>query len=43
MRVGLLLWTVGNLYVFWRAWTVPHLRRALPPWLLAADFCLLWG
>lgn len=22
MRVGLLLWTVGNLYVFWRAWTV---------------------
>ena len=22
MRVGLLLWTVGNLYVFWRAWSV---------------------
>ena len=22
MRVGLLLWTVGNLYVFWRAWGV---------------------
>jgi len=42
MRVGLLLWTVGNLYVFWRAWTVPLLRRTLPPWLLASVFCLLW-
>ena len=43
MRVGLLLWTVGNLYVFWRAWTVPFLKRRLPRWLLASGFGLLWG
>jgi hypothetical protein len=43
MRVGLLLWTVGNIYVFWRAWTVPFLKRRLPRWLLASGFGLLWG
>jgi predicted MPP superfamily phosphohydrolase len=43
MRVGLLLWTVGNLYVFWRAWTVPFLTRHVPRWLLTAVFGLLWG
>ena len=42
MRVGLLLWTVGNLYVFWRSWTVPFLTRHLPRWLLSSVFCLLW-
>jgi hypothetical protein len=43
MRVGLLLWTVGNCYVFWRAWTVPLLKRFLSRWLLAVLAVLLWG
>lgn len=43
MRVGLLLWTVGNLYVFWRAWSVPLLARRVPRWLLVALAVLLWG
>ena len=43
MRVGLLLWTVGNFYVFWRAWTVPLLARRVPRWLLVALAVLLYG
>jgi predicted MPP superfamily phosphohydrolase len=43
MRVGLLLWTVGNLYVFWRAWTVPFLARHVPRWLLASGALFLWS
>jgi len=42
MRVGLLLWTVANCYVFWRAWSAPLLRRA-PRWLFVVVAVFLWG
>jgi uncharacterized protein len=43
MRAGLLLWTASNLYVFWRAWTVPFLARHVPRWLLASGALFLWS
>lgn len=43
MRVGFLLWTVGNLYVFWRAWSLPVCASRRRRWLLAAVALLLWG
>ncbi len=43
MRVGLLLWTAGNLYVLWRAWSLPWLRTRPRRWALAIGFALLWA
>jgi len=43
VRVGLLLWTAGNLYVFWRAWSVPLVARRVPRWLLVVLAVFLWS
>lgn len=43
MRVGLLLWTLGNLYVAWRAATLPWLRTGRRRVFLAIVALLLWG
>jgi predicted MPP superfamily phosphohydrolase len=43
VRVGLLLWTVGNLYVVWRAATLPWLRTPRQRVSLAIVALLLWG
>jgi hypothetical protein len=43
VRVGLLLWTAGNLYVLWRAASLPWFRPRPRRWLLALLAVLLWG
>jgi hypothetical protein len=43
VRVGLLLWTAGNLYVLWRAWTLPLFASRHRHWLLGALALVLWG
>ena len=43
MRVGFLLWTAGNLYVLWRAWTLPLFASRRRRWLLAVLALVLWG
>jgi predicted MPP superfamily phosphohydrolase len=43
MRVGLLLWTAGNLYVFWRAASLPLFATRARRLLLAILALLLWG
>jgi hypothetical protein len=43
MRVGLLLWTAGNLYVLWRSWTLPWCRTTLRRWAVSVLVLLLWG
>lgn len=43
MRVGVLLWTAANLYVLWRAASLPWLRTRLRRWLLVLLAAVLWG
>ena len=43
MRVGLLLWTLGNLYVLWRAASLPVFAERARRILLAGAAVLLWG
>ncbi len=43
MRVGLLLWTAGNLYVLWRAWSLPWCRTRARRAGIGAALLLLWG
>ena len=43
MRVGLLLWTAGNLYLLWRAASLPWFRTRPRRWVLATLVFLLWG
>jgi uncharacterized protein len=43
MRVGLLLWTAANLYVLWRAASLPLFASRTRRLLLAVLALLLWG
>lgn len=36
------LWTLVNVYVVWRLWSVPAIARRVPRWLLIAMAAFLW-